>query len=335
MHGRVPFFGLFVAVALIVSFLVGYKFGDLQKLTASLIAATSSGSNASSSAPAVPTLADILQKLQDQEQLVAIQVADLRDQLDVINLKTTLVRTLKRGDSGDDVSKLQELLGNLPDLYPPEASSSDIITGYYGRETEAAVKKFQDQSGLKQTGILDQDTKSKLFELSTNSTADGVASNQLAPIDFSNVADLQNLQDQISQLVANEANDAANISDLQDQIAQINLAPSPAPQPASAPAPAPSPALSISSVQSSNITQSSATITWTTNNPSTSEVDYSLNSSLPSDQTGKVSSATMVTSHSISISHLSSATKYYYRVLSQDNTGSTASGAILSFTTTH
>lgn len=47
-------------------------------------------------------------------------------------------RVLKRGASGQDVSRLQQFLALNPAIYP-EAQ----VTGYYGALTEAAVKRFQ------------------------------------------------------------------------------------------------------------------------------------------------------------------------------------------------
>jgi plastocyanin len=47
-------------------------------------------------------------------------------------------RSLKKGSTGDDVSRLQRFLALDPAVYP-EA----MVTGYYGALTEAAVKRFQ------------------------------------------------------------------------------------------------------------------------------------------------------------------------------------------------
>jgi peptidoglycan hydrolase-like protein with peptidoglycan-binding domain len=40
--------------------------------------------------------------------------------------------------SGEDVSRLQELLSLLPDIYPEK-----LVTGYYGESTERAVQRLQ------------------------------------------------------------------------------------------------------------------------------------------------------------------------------------------------
>jgi alkaline phosphatase len=91
------------------------------------------------------------------------------------------------------------------------------------------------------------------------------------------------------------------------------------------------PAISI--VTSTNVTDSSATITWTTNEASNSIVNYGT----AAPPTSEASDATMVTSHSVTLTGLSAATTYYYQVRSTDAAGNTATdnngGTYYTFTT--
>ena len=82
-----------------------------------------------------------------------------------------------------------------------------------------------------------------------------------------------------------------------------------------------SPALSILSQSSSNVTTTSASITWTTNLASDSLVQYGLTTSY-----GAATSLdpTMTTSHSVTLSGLQPGTTYNYRVVSHDSLGNTA-----------
>jgi len=74
----------------------------------------------------------------------------------------------------------------------------------------------------------------------------------------------------------------------------------------------------------------SATITWTTNELATSRVDYGL-----ADTYGSfVSDPTLITSHSMELTGLSSSTTYHFKVTSEDSSGNSASSADLTFTTT-
>ncbi|HET7486305.1 MAG TPA: DUF4082 domain-containing protein [Acidimicrobiales bacterium] len=69
-------------------------------------------------------------------------------------------------------------------------------------------------------------------------------------------------------------------------------------------------------------TSNSAVVTWTTNEASTSRVDYGTNSaSLASSATD----AAMVTSHSVTLSGLAPSTTYFFRVTSADAMGNAAS----------
>ncbi len=85
----------------------------------------------------------------------------------------------------------------------------------------------------------------------------------------------------------------------------------------------------ISAVRVLN-TSSSATITWTTSEPANGQIEYG--TSPYSSSTPLVPSLT--TAHSITISGLSAATTYYYRILSGDEAGNLAHSADLSFRTT-
>lgn len=85
----------------------------------------------------------------------------------------------------------------------------------------------------------------------------------------------------------------------------------------------------ISNVQSSNITTSSAVITWTTDEASNSVVEYGLTTSYGSSS----SNSSLVTSHSITLSGLSSNTLYHYRVSSTDASNNTATSGDFTFTT--
>ena len=64
-------------------------------------------------------------------------------------------RTLRRGDEGEDVRQLQQLLSEMGyDL---------TIDGKYGRGTEQAVRDFQRQQGLGADGVFGPGTQAKLL----------------------------------------------------------------------------------------------------------------------------------------------------------------------------
>ena len=86
----------------------------------------------------------------------------------------------------------------------------------------------------------------------------------------------------------------------------------------------------LSGVTTSNITSTSAAITWTTDEASTSQAEYGTTTSYGSSTT---IDSTMVTSHSVTINGLSAWTTYHFRVKSQDAAGNLATSSDYTFTT--
>jgi chitodextrinase len=88
----------------------------------------------------------------------------------------------------------------------------------------------------------------------------------------------------------------------------------------------------ISAVSASSISSSGATITWTTNEASDSQVDYGTTTGYGTSTT---LNASMVTTHSVALSGLTSLTLYHYRVKSKDAAGNLATSEDFTFTTTN
>ncbi len=86
----------------------------------------------------------------------------------------------------------------------------------------------------------------------------------------------------------------------------------------------------ISNVASSSITSSGATISWTTNEASDSQVEYGMTTGYGSTTT---LNTTKVTSHSQSLSGLKAGTTYHYRVKSKDAAGNLATSVDCTFAT--
>ena len=86
----------------------------------------------------------------------------------------------------------------------------------------------------------------------------------------------------------------------------------------------------LSNITSSNITTDSAAITWTTDEPATSQVEYGL-ATIYGDTS--ILNATLATTHSVSLSSLSPNTTYNYRIISMDAAGNTATSLNRTFDT--
>src|SRR5690348_12011427 len=91
------------------------------------------------------------------------------------------------------------------------------------------------------------------------------------------------------------------------------------------------PSLTISAVASGSVTQTGATITWTTNVSANSQVEYGTTTSYGQST---ALNATLVTSHSVALSGLTASTQYHYRVKSADGSGNQATSGDFTFTTT-
>jgi phosphodiesterase/alkaline phosphatase D-like protein len=86
----------------------------------------------------------------------------------------------------------------------------------------------------------------------------------------------------------------------------------------------------ISSVTSKNITSTGATITWSTNEPADSQVEYGLSTSYG---TMTPLDTNLTQTHSVTLSGLSFNTTYHYRVRSKDAAGNLALSEDYFFTT--
>ncbi len=86
----------------------------------------------------------------------------------------------------------------------------------------------------------------------------------------------------------------------------------------------------ISNVLADAITIDSADISWDTDEPADSTVEYGTASG---SYTDTVSDLNLLSSHSLALSGLTSDTTYYYRVISTDESGNTATSDEYSFTT--
>lgn len=67
---------------------------------------------------------------------------------------------LKKGDSNEDVKRLQEMLMEIRELYPSMIKIE--IDGVYGNNTFMCVKRFQELMGIYDTGSVDMITWNKL-----------------------------------------------------------------------------------------------------------------------------------------------------------------------------
>lgn len=86
-------------------------------------------------------------------------------QLDDQNFRFT--ETLRLGSRGADVTKLQMFLKQFKEIYP-----EGFVTGYFGKITEAALKRWQEKENIDPVGILGPKTKKRVNDLLAQKTED-------------------------------------------------------------------------------------------------------------------------------------------------------------------
>src|SRR3989338_1551526 len=292
------------------------------------------------------------------------QIATLKAQLDALRQAQQAVQTtqqsvagtiklivqLNEGSSVDQVKLLQTLLAADPTLFP-----EGLITGFYGRLTALAVKRFQKKFGIEQVGRVGPKTLEKLNkELLKHNLKEEDDED-----DDDNDGDRHEKKFCIpsGHLIApgwlkkieREGNDRrggehgmGNIRDITIVMPCKNASSTPpaaTPTPTPTPTPTATPTLDttapvISTVTSSAITSVSAHISWTTNEAATSRAWYGTVTPLATSTALTISDAATITAHEFVLSTLSASTTYYYIVSSADAAGNTANSSENSFTTT-
>jgi len=267
------------------------------------------------------SIQEIIQMLQDQITKIKAQIEALVGQIQNLNKPKgqiteledeaeqvlELLKQLKKGTRGDDVELLQEFLATDPEIYP-----EGFVTGYFGKLTEKAVKKFQKLANIKgEDGIVGSKTLSKINELleegagSSGKVPPGllVAPGIKKKLGYSPEApEGQDLPPGIEKKLDDDDEDEDSESPFISDISVLDVA------------------------------SSSAKIVWKTDERSNSTVWYSVTSPVINSSPNKTSSQ-MVKNHSISLSQLSSATNYYYKVGSSDILGNATSSSERMFTT--
>ncbi|MEK7555301.1 MAG: peptidoglycan-binding protein [Patescibacteria group bacterium] len=292
---------------------------------------------ASSNSAFAQTATSTATQLQELVNKLLAQVAALQEQMTKIKTQqqevtqtiSEIAVTLKEGDRGENVKTLQALLAADSSIYP-----EGLITGFYGPLTTKAIRKFQEKHSLEKVGFVGPKTKLKLNELLKEH-----------PLAFEKAEKEKSDDDKISNagrlcaivppghLIApgwlKKQKDEQPIIPL-CQILPIGIA-----KKLEQATSTPDTTAPIISAISVNATTSTATITWTTNEASTSKAYYSTISPLDvsSTSTLSVSTLTLSMSHLLGLSGLTASSTYYFAVESKNAANNTATSTGQSFTT--
>jgi peptidoglycan hydrolase-like protein with peptidoglycan-binding domain len=294
----------------------------------SLVLGNALTASAQTTSTATSSLETLIQTLQNQ-------ITTLKSQLDTLNQAQTQVKTttsgitdtlklisqLREGASGEDVKLLQEILAADSNVYP-----EGLVTGYFGKLTAKAVKRFQEKNGLEQAGQVGPKTLAKLNEaLEKNPLVKDASDNKthcaIVPPGHLIAPGWLGKQNGVKPVVPVCQTIPHGIA------IKLGLSTSTA---TSTPDTTPP---TLSGVSATNITSSSVQITWSTNEAATSKVSYSTSTPVDTVNAPTVNDSTLVLSHGLAIPNLAASTTYYYVVSSRDAAGNTATSSGFSFVT--
>jgi len=251
---------------------------------------------------------ELLQQLQEQVDQLKAQIAALIAQIESLRqakqeiketaaeVKTTLklLRQLREGMTGEDVKLLQEILATDPDVYP-----EGLVTGYFGPLTRNAVKKFQKIASIEQVGVVGPKTLSKINELLEEGAGESgkVPPGLLIAPGIRKKVDLEILKPLPGQIlppgIAKKINGQAPGEDVTPPV--------------------------ILDITVTDITATSAKITWTTDEEADSKVWYDTTTPLvATETTPAVSSSDLALNHEIILSGLTPETAHYFIINSTD-----------------
>lgn len=97
----------------------------------------------------------------------------------------TSTEVLQRGDRGESVQLLQEILAEDDSIYP-----EGLVTGYYGSLTAQAVSRLQERVGVEATGKISLDTVDNLSNFLEESANDSTDEDALEVLDTQEVQDI-------------------------------------------------------------------------------------------------------------------------------------------------
>lgn len=293
--------------------------------------AQTTGTNAS-----IQAQLDAIKRITQQILALQQQLQQLQQQ----RMQTTsdLLSTLSEGSKGDKVKTLQALLAADPEIYP-----EGLITGFYGSLTAKAVRQFQKKNGIAQVGFVGPKTLEKLNEL--------LKKNPISLEDDEEEEEDDDDDDKSGKKLGIVMSDGKRLCAIVPPghlIApgwlkkQNGVRPIVPPCQILPPGIIPKLGGSTSTTSTVDITAPAitnvaatsgpfhATITWTTNEPTDSQVFYGIS------QNYGFSTAILTTpliSHSRTLTGLSASTTYHFQIRVKDAAGNVATSSDGTFTT--
>lgn len=318
-------------------------------LASPLLASAETATTSTNVNTQIQTMLLQIQTLQAQLKSLQSLQAQIASTTQSIYGTMSLIRNLKQGMTGEDVKALQAVLAADPTIYSGE------ITGFFGKMTAEAVKKYQEKNGIDAVGSVGPKTLKKLNEQAEklglsrenkrnnekggenrkegdkkeNTLCVKVPPGQMIAPGWIKKDGPRTDAEERAEIAARNNTIIPPCKDLpkgiDDKINGENHG-TVTPRDTTAPV--------ISSVGTSNILATTTNIVWTTNENSNSRVWFGTTNPVnykadPNIRTGDL----FVTNHVIPLSGLSTSTTYYFVVGSIDPFNNSATSSQGSFTT--
>ncbi|PIT92152.1 MAG: hypothetical protein COU08_04040 [Candidatus Harrisonbacteria bacterium CG10_big_fil_rev_8_21_14_0_10_42_17] len=311
----------------------------------------------------IQALLEQISSLQLQIKTLRGEVTSTREEIKQVREELQILRTLRVGNEGEDVSNLQEYLSQFEDIYP-----EGLVTGFFGILTQRAIQRFQQKHGIVTSGDPDSTgfglvgprTRTKLNELFANGNLppgltkklekSGVLKTKSSSDDDDEDEDGDHHNSgkgknkitichkgKITLTIAEPAwkghekhgdtRGSCNGNDNEDEDSDDDDGDD---DDNTTDTTAPI----ISNLIATSTTATTSTITWNTNENADGTIYYSTASPvLVATTTPSVHQANFITAHSIILSSLTATTTYFYIVESTDESGNIATSSEQSFTT--
>ncbi|OHB10027.1 MAG: hypothetical protein A3G05_01910 [Candidatus Zambryskibacteria bacterium RIFCSPLOWO2_12_FULL_45_14] len=284
----------------------------------------------------INSLTALIQQIQAlQAQIDALKASQTTLQAQISTEFIAFVTSLSLGSRGDAVAALQALLAANPNIYP-----ESLITGYFGKATERALRRLQKENGLEQVGHVGPKTRALLNRLlkdnpiafedddDDNATSTNRKRGEsrrlcaavppghlIAPGWLKKHDGVRPIVPECQTLpkgIAQKGDDWKAGSTTPDTVAP-----------------------SIMNLSATTTASTTASITWSTNEKATSTLWYSITTPLNTATATKIEKSTWQTSHAYNLSGLIASTTYYYLVRVSDKWNNTTTSAEQSFTTSN
>lgn len=301
----------YASAALMIGLIFGNVFVASAQTTATSTSATA--------------LQALIQTLQKQIESLTTQLQTLQRAQTQLQTATTtesvadalkLIGQLKEGSRGEKVRVLQAILSADEDVYP-----EGNVSGYYGKLTAQAVKRFQKKYELEQVGNVGKKTLEKLTkEIEKNPIAIEMRDGERRPCAIVPPGHL------IAPGWLRKMGGAPIIpacqtipEGIEKKIKRSTTTDAMAPR--------------IEEIEVDDVSANSVRIDWETNEPATGAVWYGTATSTAMGSGSTVNSSALVKEHKLVLSSLAAGTTYYYVIVSVDMAGNTTTSTQRSFTT--